>query len=325
MAIQVRSAAALLVASIAASAAASRTVSTPFDITRLRWPANNPRLRGAVRMSSAAAPSADNLHSISAAPDSEVKDKQEIITPLGPGCTVLVVGATRGIGLEAARQLVERGCKVVATHRSLRPSAALEQLRCDFLRMDVADEDSVRDAAQELSDRGISLTHIFHSAGIYGPVGSLDGKARMGRPEAPPVTKQDMLDVFQVNAVAPLLVAQHFVPLCNATEAVKIPILAILTSKVGSVHDNGSGGAYAYRASKAACNIIAKSLYVDLRSEDRATVVLLHPGYVRTDMTNGKGFISTFECVGGLLGAIEATGPETPFRWVDYKGMLIPW
>jgi NAD(P)-dependent dehydrogenase (short-subunit alcohol dehydrogenase family) len=100
------------------------------------------------------------------------------------------------------------------------------------------------------------------------------------------------------------------------------PVVAILSSKVGSVEDNASGGLYAYRASKSAANNIAKSLSVDLA--DRANVVLLHPGYVRTDMTDNMGFIDPPESVAGMLKAIEATGNDTPFRWVDYKAEIIP-
>ena len=101
-----------------------------------------------------------------------------------------------------------------------------------------------------------------------------------------------------------------------------------MSSKVGSVIDNGSGGAYAYayRSSKSALNSIAKSLSsVDLANEAR--VMLLHLGYVRTDMTGGKeGFIDAKESMGGMLNAIEATDATTPgFRFVDYKACLIPW
>ena len=99
-----------------------------------------------------------------------------------------------------------------------------------------------------------------------------------------------------------------------------------MSSKVGSVDDNGSGGAYAYRSSKSALNSIAKSLSsVDLANEAR--VMLLHLGYVRTDMTGGKeGFIDAKESMGGMLNAIEATDATTPgFRFVDYKACLIPW
>jgi NAD(P)-dependent dehydrogenase (short-subunit alcohol dehydrogenase family) len=92
---------------------------------------------------------------------------------------------------------------------------------------------------------------------------------------------------------------------------------------VGSVDDNMSGGAYAYRASKSALNIITKSLFCDLAGS--VAVLLLHPGYVRTDMTGGQGLIDVDESVSGMLKAIEATDGSSPFRWVDFKACRIPW
>lgn len=128
---------------------------------------------------------------------------------------------------------------------------------------------------------------------------------------------------YEINAVAPLLVAQHFVPLMERRSGLLYPVLAFVGSKVGSVDDNESGGSYAYRSSKAALNSIAKSLSVDLG--DQARVVLLHPGYVKTDMTGGKGFIDAEEAVAGMLRAIENTDANTGFRFVDFKACLIPW
>ena len=96
-----------------------------------------------------------------------------------------------------------------------------------------------------------------------------------------------------------------------------------MSSKVGSIDDNGSGGSYIYRASKSAINQVAKSLSIDLQF--KARFVLLHPGYVKTDMTGGAGLIDTRTSVQGLLKAIEATNNDTPFRFVDYKADLIPW
>mmetsp|Transcript_16462 Transcript_16462/g.45603 ORF Transcript_16462/g.45603 Transcript_16462/m.45603 type:complete len:307 (-) Transcript_16462:379-1299(-) len=262
-------------------------------------------------------------------PGTMPKEEQPVLTPLDAGSRVLVVGATRGIGLEFVRQLLDKGCEVVATHRAKKASPALKELdvagRLSLLRMDVTDEKSIVAAAKSLSSQKRTLTHIIHSAGIYGAVGTFDGRERQGRAAAPPVTKETMMQVFEVNAVGPLLVAQQFAPLLVAASEGQLPILAILTSKVASVDDNASGGAYAYRASKSACNIIAKSLYIDLRSEDRGTVVLLHPGYVKTDMTEGRGLVDAETSVAGMLKAIEATGPKTAFRWVDYKAYCIPW
>lgn len=268
---------------------------------------------------------ASPLRSFSAPPGTTEREAQPVLTPLGSGCTVLIIGASRGIGLELAKQASQKGCDVIATHREPDPPPALAALGCSCLRLDVADAASFEIAASELRARGTTLTHLIHNAGIYGPKGSLDGVARHGRPAVPPVRAEDMSRVFEVNSIGPLLAAQHFSPLLAATPAVPLPILAILTSKVGSIDDNTSGGAYAYRASKAALNMIAKSLYCDLRADGTCTVLLLHPGWVRTDMTDNNGLIDVDECVAGLLRAIEATGPETPFRFVDYKAQQIPW
>ena len=271
---------------------------------------------------------AGSPNTISAPPGSMEKEDQSPINPLGAGCRVLVVGASRGIGLEFVRQCLSKGCAVVATVRGSPPAPILGLQsevgeRLQVLDMDVGDEASVAAAASSLAGSA-PLTHIIHNAGVYGPTVSLDGKARLNRPAAPKVTKADMLKVFEINSVGPLLVAQNFAPLLRTPQSSKdAGIIAILSSKVGSVDDNGSGGAYAYRASKSACNIIAKSLFNDLRGT--AGVFLLHPGYVRTDMTNGNGLIDVEESVAGMLRAIEATDGESPFRWVDYKACLIPW
>ena len=236
-----------------------------------------------------------------------------------------MVGASRGIGLEFCRNLKAKGCTVIATHRSATPPAELLALGVQHtVQLDCADPVSVKCAAADVATKldGQGLTHLIHNAGIYGPVVSLDGHARNNRPAAPPVTKEDLMSVFEINTVGPLLVAQAFQDVLAPPDTAR-PILAFLTSKVGSVEDNGSGGAYAYRASKSALNIIACSLSVDLK--EQADVLLLHPGYVRTDMTGGKGFIDADESVKGMLAAIEATDATVPFRWVDYKAEIVPW
>jgi len=131
------------------------------------------------------------------------------------------------------------------------------------------------------------------------------------------------MKTFEINSIAPMLVAQSFVPLLGKRSESLFPVIAFVSSKVGSVDDNGSGGAYAYRSSKSALNTVAKSLSIDLG--DEARVVLLHPGWVRTDMTNGNGLIDADASVLGLLKAVEATDASTPFRFVDYKACQIPW
>lgn len=265
---------------------------------------------------------------ISVPPGTSPVEQQTCITPINEQSTVLVVGASRGIGLEFVSQIMKKGAQVVATYRGPHVPAELysfyqeepdnpSQRRLHLLEMDVGDETSIENARSLFSSEGFPLlTHIVHSAGVYGP------RIQLGD-----VRQQDMLDVYKINAIGPILVTQAFVPSAmrnqHSDNGGGAPIIAILTSKVGSIDDNSGGGGYLYRASKAAVNIVAKSLSIDLA--DQATVLLLHPGYVRTDMTGGKGLIDKQESVTGMLKAIEATGNSTAFRWVDYKACLIPW
>jgi NAD(P)-dependent dehydrogenase (short-subunit alcohol dehydrogenase family) len=273
--------------------------------------------RGGLSNSALASSSYSSYTSISVPPGTMPVEEQPCLTPLNSDSTVLVIGASRGLGLEFAKQLKEKGCRVIGTVRSgdgvYEGSGGLQGTT--LLKCDVGDEESIKNAAHSYKNAKLpAITHIIYNAGVYGP------RAPFGEVKA-----QDMLEVFKINTIGPLLVAQYFIPLMgNGNGKTKHkPVLGILSSKVGSVDDNGSGGSYAYRASKSALNICAKSLSIDL--QDNIKVVLLHPGYVRTDMTGGNGLIDPHESVTGMLRAIEATDDSTAFRWVDYKACLIPW
>ena len=268
---------------------------------------------------------------ISVSPGESPVEEQEPVNPIDDSCTVLVVGSNRGIGIEFVKQCLQKGATVIATHRSKGMPESLSEIKNDYadklitIQMDLEDEQSIVDAAKNLQSMETvkPLSHIIHNAGIYLSGASFDGTARGPRAAAPKVTKDVMMKTFAINSIAPLLVAQSFVPLMGKRSETLFPVLAFLSSKVGSVDDNGSGGAYAYRSSKSALNNIAKSMSVDLG--DEARVVLLHPGWVRTDMTNGNGLIDADESAAGMLRAVEATDASTPFRFVDYKACQIPW
>ena len=257
-------------------------------------------------------------NSISVPPGEMPKEPQTAVNPIDSDSCVLVIGASRGLGLEFVEQLLKKGASVIATHRGKSVPPSLSNLTCDkltFLEMDAGDEASIEEASIALKGKlgtQVGLTHIIHNAGVIG--------LRQGLGE---VDASDMMECFRINAVGPLLTAQCFTPLFRKN-AEKPPVFAILTSKVGSIDDNGSGGIYAYRSSKAAVNQVAKSLSIDL-CEEGVKCVLLHPGYVRTDMTRGNGLIDKPESIAGLLKAIENTGKDTPFRFVDFKADLIPW
>ena len=259
----------------------------------------------------------------------ESVEEQKILNPIDENCTVLIVGSTRGIGIEFVKQCLSKGATVIATYRSddipysLSIYKGIEDLHA--VQMDLEDGSSIERVAKDLRSRTDiqPITHIIQNAGIYLPETSFDGSARSNRAVAPKVTKEVMIKTFEINSVAPLLVAQNFVPLLKTRQPQLMPVIAFITSKVASVDDNSSGGSYAYRASKSALNIVAKSLSIDLC--DKARVVLLHPGYVRTDMTNRNGLIDADVSVSGMLKAIENTDAKTGFRFVDYKACLIPW
>jgi len=131
------------------------------------------------------------------------------------------------------------------------------------------------------------------------------------------------MDTFRVNTVGPLLVAQAMVASGKFGGGDDKAILANVTSKMGSIDDNGSGGSYAYRASKCALNIVTKSLSIDLQDKNIDTI-LLHPGWVRTDMTNGRGLIDDVTSVKGMISVLEDQ-PELNGKWFDYKHEAIPW
>lgn len=185
----------------------------------------------------------------SAQPGTLEKEDQKVLTLLGADSHVLVVGASRGIGLEFVSQLLDKGCRVVGTHRGANAPQQLQALRdrsnnrLQLLTMDVGDDKSINKAASEMEQlikKGAAkpLSHIIHNAGVYGPRDSLDGQDRNGRGGNPPVTKAGLMSTFEINAVGPLLVAQAFTPLMGTSDGKKTPILALLTSKVGSVDDN---------------------------------------------------------------------------------------
>jgi len=252
-------------------------------------------------------------------------EEQKQITPFTKDSEVLIVGASRGIGLELVRQVANKGSHVIATHRGTPPPdlKKLEGKMVTLIQCDVGDPASVQAAANSVKGKIRSgLTHIIHNAGILQGSQEDDPDQEWSK-----VNPNEMMDLFRINTVGPLLIVQAFGPLLAKPASLKgpkstLPILAIISSKVGSVTDNASGGMYAYRASKSAANHVAKCLSIDMA--DEANVLLLHPGYVRTDMTEHMGFIDPPESVAGMISAIEATGNGTPFRWVDYKAEHIP-
>jgi NAD(P)-dependent dehydrogenase (short-subunit alcohol dehydrogenase family) len=220
---------------------------------------------------------------------------------------VLITGANRGIGLALAQQFAGRGDHVIAVCRH--GSAALEQTGARVeAGVDVTDGAAVEALAQRLGD--VRIDTLVLNAGILGRE-SLDALDADGF--------DSMRRQFEVNALGPLRVAHAL--RARLADGGKI---GILTSRMGSVADNASGGYYGYRASKAAVNAIGKSLAQDLRPRGIA-VVLLHPGYVGTDMVGGSGDVTPTQAAAQLIARLDALTLEQTGSFQHANGSALPW
>jgi NAD(P)-dependent dehydrogenase (short-subunit alcohol dehydrogenase family) len=216
----------------------------------------------------------------------------------------VVTGANRGIGLELARQLEARGASVVAVCRRSSPELDALGVRVES-GCDLAEPACWARLAERLAKDEIDL--LVQNAGMlvadtFGGIGAEGLRAQ-----------------FELNAVAPLLLTQALAPLLHAGSRV-----ALITSRMGSMGDNGTGGYYGYRMSKAALNAAGVSLARDLAPRGIA-VVLLHPGAVRTGMTGGQGMIEADESARGLLRRIDELTLETTGRFLHQDGDVLPW
>jgi len=215
-----------------------------------------------------------------------------------------VTGANRGIGLELARALAKRGDEVIAICRTATPE--LKALKCEIVDgIDVADDVSVARLPAALGGKPIDL--LVNNAGIL------------------TVERLDNLDFnairnqFEVNTLGPLRVTKALLP--NLVNGAKI---GIVTSRMGSIADNGSGSYYGYRISKAAVNMVGMTLARDLASRG-ITVILLHPGFVRTGMTSGRGTVDPKDAAAGLLARLDTAGPSVSGHFFHADGSELPW
>lgn len=217
--------------------------------------------------------------------------------------TILVTGTNKGIGLQLCTQLKARNDDVIAVCRT--PSPDLSELGvCIIDGIDVTNGESIKRLKSELA--GQQLDVLINNAGILtrDSFGSLD--------------YEEMLEQFRVNALGPLRVTEALVD--NLKDGSKV---VIITSRVGSIADNSSGGNYGYRASKTAVNQIGTNLKHELMPRGIA-VVLLHPGLVATDLTGGQG-ISPIESARGLIERIDALDIENSGRFWHAEGYELPW
>ncbi len=216
---------------------------------------------------------------------------------------ILATGANRGIGLEICRQLRARGDDVIAVCRSATPELSALDLRI-IDGIDVSEAASVARLKAEVADQPIDV--LLNNAGI------------LRRDSFGAIDYDEMIEQFRVNSLGPLRVTEALVD--NLNKGSKV---AIVSSRVGSVGDNGSGGNYGYRASKSAVNQIGMNLKHELHPRGVA-VALLHPGMVATEMTKGTG-VSAVQAAAGLIARIDELTMETSGGFWHAEGYILPW
>lgn len=216
---------------------------------------------------------------------------------------ILVTGCNRGIGLQLAKQLKERGANVIGVCR--KPSTELGELGVNIIAdIDVAEAEDVSRLCTEIGDTPIDV--LINNAGIL-------RNDRFGE-----LDYDEMMLQFRVNTLGPLRVTEALAS--NLHNGSKV---AIVTSRVGSIEDNSSGGAWGYRVSKAAVNMVGTNLMHQLKPRGIA-VVLLHPGLVATEMTGGHG-IEASAAAAGLIDRIDSLDIETSGSFWHAEGYQLPW
>jgi len=224
------------------------------------------------------------------------------------GHAVLITGANRGIGLELARQYSAAGWRVIATARRPEAAAALRGLAVRVVQLDVTDPQSVERMAQELSGTPIDL--LINNAGIQPLMWTLEE-----------VDFAAFERALAVNAVGPVRVTRALLPNLRAGALRRI---VNITTNLSSIAANTEGGFYGYRESKAALNMFTKSLAADLGPEGFVCIVL-HPGWVKTDLGGPQAPVEVEESVRGMRGVIDRLSPADNGAFLTWAGERMAW
>lgn len=229
--------------------------------------------------------------------------------------TVLITGANRGLGLEFCKQYAEFGWEVLACSRNPAQAVKLKELAIEFpcikvYALDVLNRNEIDTLAADLFD--ISLDLLICNAGIYGDIrtagfGNLD--------------YAEWILSLETNLLGVVKVAEAFLQNLKCSQH---SIIAVLSSQMGSISDNRSGGCLLYRSSKAALNATMKSLALDLQNEG-VGVMIFHPGWVKTDMGGPNALINAETSVLGMIKQISNFKLSQTGHFLKYDGKKIPW
>lgn len=221
----------------------------------------------------------------------------------------IVTGANRGLGFETTRQLLDAGYAVHATYRSNR--GGLQGVHHQNLTVHKTDVCSVEDVANLMKSVGPQVDLLVNNAGVA------DGRwASISE-----IDLEHAARVFEVNAFAPVRVTQHALPLLEKSGSSTV---VMVSSLMASIDDCKSGKSYAYRASKTALNMFAMSMKNELAAIG-SSLLILHPGWVETDMGGPRAPLTPEESVQGIIERIEEQDMDMSGRFVQYDGAALPW
>jgi NAD(P)-dependent dehydrogenase (short-subunit alcohol dehydrogenase family) len=223
--------------------------------------------------------------------------------------TVFITGANRGIGLALAQHFSEAGYSVIGTARKPAQATALKDTGARVEQLDVTDQASVDAMAQRLADTPIDI--LINNAGIKG-----DDNRDMASLDV-----ENMEWVFNVNTLGPVRVMKA---LFDNVQAGDRKTVVNISSTMGSIERNTWGCCVGYRASKTALNSINKTFAVDYGKQG-LTFVVMHPGYVQTDMNDGQGNITTDQSASGLVKVITGLDASDNGKYYDWQGNTLPW
>ena len=231
--------------------------------------------------------------------------------------TLLITGANRGIGLEFCRQYAAAGWRVLACCRDPGKADALNKLAArypDLVKphaLDITNHAQIEQLARTLADEAIDL--LINNAGVYP---TADKRGGFGHTDY-----AEWMAAFNINTMAPLKMVEAFVQQIARS---KLKLIVTITSQMGSIADNSSGGSYLYRSSKAAANMVVKSLAVDLK-EKGITSVAFNPGWVKTDMGGPNAMIPVEQSVADMRKVIAGLTPADTGKFIGNDGLVIPW
>lgn len=229
--------------------------------------------------------------------------------------TVLITGANRGIGLALSRIFVQAGWQVIACCRNPAAALRLGTMRdaspelLEIHQLDVTNDQQISELAAELAGRSVDI--LLNNAGILGPLAQQFG----------PQDEELWLRTFRVNTIAPYKMT---VALLDQLARSSRRLIATIGSEMGSLAENSSGGYYVYRSAKAGVHMVMRSLALDLAPRG-ITAIILHPGWVRTDLGGPEAPVTPADSAAGLFKTMLALEPADSGRFLDYQGKDVAW